>query len=83
MRRTSKSQSKRPGKSVSDGPVNNRVVSEPVVRAAEGKAMPSADQIRQRAYEIFLARGGIDGNDWSDWFVAERQLVSNSAASKA
>ena len=82
-RRTSKSQSKRPGKSDSKGQSNNRPVSEPVVRAAEGEAMPSADQIRQRAYEIFLARGGIDGDDWSDWFVAERQLLSSSAASKA
>jgi Protein of unknown function (DUF2934) len=76
-RRTSKSQSKRPGKSDSKGLANNHPVSEPVMRAAEGEAMPSADQIQRRAYEIFLARGGIDGNDWSDWFVAERQLLSS------
>jgi len=79
-RRISKSQSKRPGKSRSTGLAEVRTVDEP---AAGGEAMPSPEQIRQRAYEIFLARGGVDGNDWSDWFIAERQLLGNSAVSKA
>jgi hypothetical protein len=38
------------------------------------KMLPSADQIRFRAYEIFLARGGNHGDDWKDWFAAEREL---------
>jgi len=82
-RRISKSQSKRPGKSRSTGLAEVRAVDEPAAGVAGGEAMPSAEQIRQRAYEIFLARGGVDGNDWSDWFIAERQLLGNSAVSKA
>ena len=31
-------------------------------------------QIEFRAYEIFLARGGADGDDLADWFKAERDL---------
>ena len=29
-------------------------------------------QIRERAYEIYLARGGQEGNAVSDWLAAER-----------
>ncbi|MGD8452413.1 MAG: DUF2934 domain-containing protein [Phycisphaerae bacterium] len=32
------------------------------------------DQIRQRAYEIFLARNGGPGDASSDWAQAEREL---------
>ena len=32
------------------------------------------DQIRQRAYEIFLSRGATDGQDVEDWMRAEREL---------
>ncbi len=28
--------------------------------------------IEQKAYELFEKRGRIHGNDWEDWFVAER-----------
>jgi hypothetical protein len=40
---------------------------------------PSFEEIRLRAYQIFMARGGADGNDWSDWFEAEQQLLSGPA----
>ena len=33
------------------------------------------ERIKSRAYEIFLSRGGAHGNDWLDWFQAERELV--------
>lgn len=36
---------------------------------------PSQEAIAQRAYEIFLARGGHDGNAISDWLQAERELM--------
>jgi hypothetical protein len=40
-------------------------------------------QIRERAYEIYLARGGQDGNEVSDWLAAERELKgSNQQQSK-
>lgn len=43
--------------------------------AAQGRLHePSEEQIRQRAYEIFLARGGDHGNEQADWEQAEREL---------
>jgi hypothetical protein len=32
------------------------------------------DQLAQRAYELYLARGGEDGQDMEDWLNAEREL---------
>jgi hypothetical protein len=34
----------------------------------------SEQQIRERAYAIYLARQDQDGNDVSDWLAAEREL---------
>jgi hypothetical protein len=36
--------------------------------------VPTDDQIAQRAYEIFLARGGPHGQDIEDWLRAEQEL---------
>jgi HSP20 family molecular chaperone IbpA len=33
------------------------------------------DEITQRAYEIFLARGGVGTLDLEDWLKAEQQLL--------
>jgi hypothetical protein len=41
----------------------------------------SMEQIRMRAYELFMARGGCHGNDLADWFMAERELRGNSSDS--
>jgi hypothetical protein len=35
---------------------------------------PTEEQIRERAYKIYLAGGSEDGHDLSDWLTAERQL---------
>jgi len=35
-------------------------------------------QIRERAYEIYLARGGQEGNEVSDWLAAERELKGSN-----
>ena len=35
---------------------------------------PADEEIAQRAYELYLARGGEDGHDVQDWFEALRQL---------
>jgi hypothetical protein len=35
---------------------------------------PTEEQIAQRAYELFLARGATDGQDVEDWLGAERAL---------
>jgi hypothetical protein len=36
--------------------------------------LPTQEQIRQRAHEIFLARGGGPGNALEDWLIAEKEL---------
>jgi hypothetical protein len=35
---------------------------------------PSREEIRLRAYEIYLERGGFPGNELDDWLQAEREL---------
>ena len=44
-------------------------------RAAAGPDGKSAhDEIRRRAYEIYLERGGQPGGELDDWLQAEREL---------
>ena len=38
----------------------------------------SHDEIRIRAYELFLARQGSHGDDWRDWFIAEQELAAET-----
>lgn len=42
---------------------------------ANGSGAPDYDRIAQRAYELYLARGGSHGSDWEDWLAAERELM--------
>jgi hypothetical protein len=35
---------------------------------------PSEEDIRRRAYEMYLERGGSDGADFEDWVRAEEEL---------
>jgi hypothetical protein len=35
---------------------------------------PSCEEIRLRAYEIYLERGGLPGAELDDWLQAEREL---------
>jgi hypothetical protein len=39
-------------------------------------AEPSADDIRRRAYERYLERGGNHGRHFDDWLEAEKELKS-------
>jgi hypothetical protein len=41
---------------------------------------PTTEEIAQRAYEIFLARGEEPGHDLDDWFQAESELLREHAA---
>ena len=38
------------------------------------KIQPTHEQIQQRAYEMYLARGGEHGSHEDDWFAAEQEL---------
>jgi hypothetical protein len=39
-----------------------------------GRREPNKREIRERAYYIYLARGGVNGDPVSDWLQAEREL---------
>lgn len=43
-------------------------------RSVAARLRTSAAEIAQRAYELFLARGGTHGRDLDDWLEAERQM---------
>jgi len=45
-----------------------------VVKSAS-KPIPTEEQIRLRAYQIYLARNGGPGDAMSDWIQAERELM--------
>jgi hypothetical protein len=47
------------------------------------KLLPTAEQIRQRAREIYLARGGAAGRELEDWLQAERELKAGKHPSAA
>jgi hypothetical protein len=37
-------------------------------------SLPLEEQIRRRAHEIYLARGGSEGSDLDDWLQAEIEI---------
>ena len=44
-------------------------------RDTASKSGPSLDDIRRRAYERYLERGGNHGQHFDDWLEAERELT--------
>jgi hypothetical protein len=50
-------------------------------RRSQLAGAPSVEEIRQRAYEIHLERGGVHGRDQEDWLEAERDLAQKDSAS--
>jgi hypothetical protein len=46
----------------------------PTVTEEGQKNGPSPAEIRRRAFEIHIERGGIHGCDLEDWLAAEREL---------
>jgi hypothetical protein len=44
------------------------------VAAAKASAGITPERIQARAYEVFLARNGGDGDALADWLQAEREL---------
>jgi hypothetical protein len=47
---------------------------------AKNGTSPGFEQIQRRAYELYMARGGIHGCAWADWFIAEQELTAISGA---
>jgi hypothetical protein len=48
-----------------------------------GVLSPTREQIAQRAYELYLARGSVHGYEREDWLEAEKQLTELPARSTA
>jgi hypothetical protein len=71
-----KAQSARQPKASSSTPITNGIGTAPKA-AVNGthSVAPTVDQIRQRAYQLYLERGGTHGQDLDDWYVAEKQLT--------
>jgi hypothetical protein len=40
---------------------------------------PKPDEIRRKAHEIYLARGGGQGLELDDWLMAEREMRQDHA----
>jgi hypothetical protein len=47
---------------------------QPQADEASVRHSPTQEEIRRRAYEIYLERGGLSGNEIDDWHRAEREL---------
>jgi Protein of unknown function (DUF2934) len=63
----------------SKGPRNEalEVHARPIQPHAEDSSAnhaPSHEEIRRRAYEVYLERGDLPGNEVDDWLRAEREL---------
>ncbi|MDD5006167.1 MAG: DUF2934 domain-containing protein [Candidatus Omnitrophica bacterium] len=43
---------------------------------SSGKSEDLTARIQKKAYELYVKRGYSHGNDWSDWFEAERLVKS-------
>lgn len=42
-------------------------------RVMQGDSAVDSDEVSRRAYELYQQRGGEHGQDWDDWFQAERE----------
>lgn len=42
--------------------------------SAHAGLAPSPEEVQRLAYELYVRRGGADGNHLDDWYEAERQL---------
>jgi hypothetical protein len=61
--------------------VDHEVTSSRETRARFKKA-PSLEEIRRRAHQVFIERGGTPGRELDDWLQAERELVEKLNATK-
>jgi hypothetical protein len=59
--------------------MTNVLVEHPHVSAKELSVVPpSHEEIAERAYQLYEARGGTDGDDLHDWLDAERELLEHA-----
>jgi hypothetical protein len=64
---------------------NSKVSGSPVSPNSPTRLRPSVagaeieEQIRQRAYELYQERGGVDGDPTDDWLQAKEDVLSAKA----
>ena len=63
-----------PAPQAHDAPMAEAVAPEAAEESAPLSSDPSESDIRARAYQRYLERGGSDGGDFDDWVAAEREL---------
>jgi len=44
-------------------------------RNPEPEGLPIEERIRQRAYELYVARGSASGSEIDDWLQAEEEIL--------
>ena len=49
-----------------------------IVKPRVASNPPTQEEIALRAYQIYLERGGVPGNEFEDWMEAERQLAGEN-----
>jgi len=52
----------------------------PIASNPPGFFREAQEQIRQRAYELYEARGKGDGHDLEDWLQAEAEIAEHEKA---
>jgi hypothetical protein len=65
----------RSNKAAKERIIGRELESQTKVRAVSPVQHPSDEQVRRRAFEIHVARGGIRGYDLDDWLEAEKELT--------
>jgi hypothetical protein len=77
--RKSKTAGVRSGKAKVKAASNGATETPTIANGNGGTGAPSAELIRVRAYEVFLARGTMAGDELSDWLIAEREIMEKTA----
>jgi Protein of unknown function (DUF2934) len=54
--------------------INRAEAGETLDDQTAGLNEPAREEIERRAYELYLARGEVNGHDQDDWLQAEREL---------
>ena len=71
VRRRTKNAAKQATASVQGS--NGTTIHNGAAEAAPGTKV-NIETVRERAYELFLSRGAVHGDDLADWLNAEREL---------
>lgn len=65
------------------GSVLDRGEGAPQFTGDTAAANADRERIAERAYQLYMARGGSDGRDLDDWLEAERELVRRHASNRS